>query len=262
VQSTGGREHGTNLIAIRGAPTVWLVAHVDSKSQTIPMLLRIAGVVGVISGLVGLLFTFVVGSVSAAMGNVELASALDIPVVLLTTVVVVSSVPLGLCWIGNRSPGALDNASGVAAVLIAAEATSRNGIGVAITSAEELGLAGSRDFAARRDAGVALNCDTVDDAGEFVAMRSRGSRGSATADALVAASRALRIEVRQRRTLPGVVTDATALSLAGWDVVTLSRGNLQTLSRVHTSRDSPERINGIGIALAARLLTATIEELS
>jgi hypothetical protein len=261
-RSTDGREHGTNLIAVRGVPRVWLVAHVDSKSQTIPMLLRIAGVIGLVSGMVGLLLTLVLGIVSGALGNVELARWLDLPVVLLATVVVVSSVPLAFCWIGNRSPGALDNASGVAAVLLAADATSRDAIGVAITSAEEVGLAGSRAFVAGRTGGIAVNCDTIDDAGEFVAMRSGGSRSNATIDALIAASLALRIEVSQRRTLPGVVTDATALSQAGWDVVTLSRGNLATLARVHTSRDTPERIDGTGIALAARLLTATIEELS
>src|SRR6266404_4487373 len=36
------RARSINLEARRGNPTAWLVAHIDSKSQTVPMLLRIA----------------------------------------------------------------------------------------------------------------------------------------------------------------------------------------------------------------------------
>ncbi len=36
------RAASVNLEAGRGNPTVWLVAHIDSKSQTVPMLVRIA----------------------------------------------------------------------------------------------------------------------------------------------------------------------------------------------------------------------------
>jgi hypothetical protein len=258
----GSDERSVNLVATRGTPGVWLVAHIDSKSQTIPMLLRIAAVVGVITGMVALALTFIVGAVASLAGRPEFAWALDPVVMVLTVIVVISSIPLGVCWIRNHSRGALDNASGVAAVLLAAEATSREGVGVLITSAEELGLAGARAFAAGQPASVAVNCDTIDDGGRFIAMRSRRSRGNKSVNALLNASTGLRIELRARRTLPGVVTDGTALAQAGWDVATLSRGNLSTLGRVHTSRDTADRIAGTGIANAARLLTATIEELA
>jgi hypothetical protein len=62
--------------------------------------------------------------------------------------------------------------------------------------------------------------------------------------------------------IPGVLADSIAFSHAGWDSVTLSRGNLATLARVHTTNDTRERLNGTGIAKAARLLAATVEELS
>src|SRR6266567_2617248 len=39
------RSRSANLVATRGEPTVWLVAHVDSKSQTLPMLERILAIV-------------------------------------------------------------------------------------------------------------------------------------------------------------------------------------------------------------------------
>src|SRR3954470_1933663 len=40
-----GRASAVNLEARRGHPSVWLVAHLDSKSQTIPMLIRIASTI-------------------------------------------------------------------------------------------------------------------------------------------------------------------------------------------------------------------------
>src|SRR5215210_1234984 len=45
------RTTSVNMEARRGTPQVWLVAHIDSKSQTVPMLLRIASsvVMGVIT---------------------------------------------------------------------------------------------------------------------------------------------------------------------------------------------------------------------
>src|ERR1043166_3872299 len=63
------RAAATNLDCRRGNPTLWLLAHLDSKSQTIPMLLRIAGSValylaGFLAG-VGSLAFFVWGSGAA-----------------------------------------------------------------------------------------------------------------------------------------------------------------------------------------------------
>src|SRR3954451_20390865 len=59
------RARSVNLEARRGTPRVWLVAHLDSKSQTVPMLVRIAGsvalatitaltIVAVLSAIIGL----------------------------------------------------------------------------------------------------------------------------------------------------------------------------------------------------------------
>jgi hypothetical protein len=62
--------------------------------------------------------------------------------------------------------------------------------------------------------------------------------------------------------LPGVLADNVAFSAAGWDSVTISRGNLRTLSRVHTSGDRADSITGTGIAQAALLIAAIVEELS
>ena len=86
-----------------------------------------------------------------------------------------------LSVVGDRNHGTLDNASGVAAVLEAVELLPRrHDVGVLITDAEELALAGATAWARDRRAGVALNCDSVDDDGSLVVMytgaRAAGAR--------------------------------------------------------------------------------------
>ena len=191
-----------------------------------------------------------------------------------------------LCLVGDASPGAVDNASGVIAVMLAASLLrARKDLGVILTSGEELGLAGARAYAesisyytasspfpeARAESlspdepipfagGIVLNCDTVDDEGGFLCMVRRGSRGAATLAVVRAAART-RVPLRVRGIIPGVLVDSIAFSDAGWDSLTLSRGNMATLARVHTSSDTRERLNGTGIAMAAYLLAATVQEL-
>jgi hypothetical protein len=62
--------------------------------------------------------------------------------------------------------------------------------------------------------------------------------------------------------IPGILTDSLAFEAAGLPAVTISRGTLGTLARLHTAGDTSERIIGTGAATAARLLAAMIEELS
>ena len=107
---------------------------------------------------------------------------------------------------------------------------------------------------------LTINCDTIDDDGRFRCM-IRGGRGVAVARMLSAAER-LGFDVPVTSILPGILTDGIAFSDAGWDCLTLSHGNIATLARVHTSRDTRERLNGTGIAKASRLIVATVEELS
>jgi len=90
-------------------------------------------------------------------------------------IAVVGAVPVLGSVIGNRSAGAVDNASGVATVLGAAATLPDANLGVLITDAEELGLAGARAWCAettRRRVPV-LNCDGVDDDGVLTLMWTR-----------------------------------------------------------------------------------------
>jgi Zn-dependent M28 family amino/carboxypeptidase len=209
-------------------------------------------------GFVGLLLTIEwVITVVYAEGGI-LGQAVFVSAVLAAA----SAIPLAICFTGNASPGAVDNASGVVSVLLALrDLKGLGGIGVLVTSGEELALAGARAFVeATQDRCIVLNCDTIDDRGGFVCMtHGRGDREAAAAVTRAAAR--LGFPIRVRGIISGILADSIAFADAGWDAVTVSRGNLGTLGRVHSSRDTLDRLDGSGIAQAARLLAVTIEEL-
>lgn len=252
------RAAGVNLRAARpgASPKVWLVAHTDSKSQPVPQAARAAGIVALALSIVwmaGLGAGALAGWFAAAPGAWSVAAAAG----------VLAALPVAASFVGNRSHGALDNASGLASVLLAAESLPPGAdVGVLVTAAEELGLAGARAWAATQPLGqIALNCDGIDDVGTLVAMRS-GRRGERVLRAMAGAARDHALPYREIMLVPGVLVDAVALADAGWQTATLSRGTLATLARVHTAHDSLERLAGTGIPEAAVVLAAAAQRLA
>jgi hypothetical protein len=246
------RRRGVNLEAVRGSeePSVWLVAHIDSKWQPVAMLARVSGVIATAIALTGLILIALMRAalpMTATWAFFALAC--------------LGAVPLMLSYVGARNHGTVDNASGVAAVLEAAAAIPSSAcVGVLITDAEELALAGARAWARSRPATVALNCDSVDDTGSLVVMYT-GSRPARLVSLFEKAAASESQPLRVLRLIPGILTDHVALADAGWETVTLSRGDLRTLRRIHTSRDSLAHMSGTGIASAARVLARTATEL-
>ena len=246
------RESGVNLeftTSHAPAPRVWLCAHLDSKSQPVPTIARAGGIV---LAAIGFLATLALALAAAA--GIATTRAPWVAAALLT---LVGAIPVMMSVVGNHSPGALDNASGVVAVVEAARLLASHDVGVLITDAEELGLAGALAWTrlphVRRDA-VVLNCDGVDDEGASLVMFSRPAP-----EALIgAAERA----GAQRRPMPlGLLTDSVAFTGAGLASITFSRGTLATLARVHGSRDDLSRLRGTGIAPVASLMAATANQL-
>ena len=247
------RDVGVNLVATRGNPRVWMVAHLDSKSQPVPMLLRVAGIVVAATAMVALL----VLAIRSAAGAVVPVSAWH----LATLVGVLASLPVIASVVGARSPGALDDASGVATVLLALERLPRDlPVGVLLSSAEELGMAGAQAFATGRRPASALNVDGVDDRGAILCMR----HGAAPRPRIgvAHAAQGLGMKVRESRTIPGLLTDGVALANAGWAAVTLSRGTLATLWRIHRRSDNASRLRGSGVNEMARLLARAVREIA
>lgn len=273
------RSQSVNLVATRSGaadPAIWLVAHIDSKSQTIPMLVRVAsvGLFAMLSSvLTAVVVTLALVSQSSVVEHATLEN-LQSTASVLSVLSAASILPVMFCFVGNRSCGALDNATGVAAVLLAAEMLPRGtAAGILITSGEELALAGAREFASNRNGRVALNCDTIDDRGRFICMAS-ARPSTLIDDATDAAAMRTGVDIerlpgmlslRSRRIsgmIPGIFADNVAFTDAGWESFTLSRGNLSTLGRVHTPGDRPENLEGTGIVQAARFLAAAVEELT
>jgi hypothetical protein len=238
------RESGVNLEATRGEPQLWLVAHIDSKSQPIPTAVRSVGVILVA---IGLSAQFLVRwPLDFYAYYVGIAGGLT----------------LLMAGVGAHSAGAADNASGVAAVLDAASLVARErSIGVLITDAEELALGGSAAWVAGRPKGIAINCDTVDDIGRFFLMQY-GTTTHRLDEVAVEAVKTVDATARIGKPPIGVLTDSNAFQRAGWQTLTLARGTIRTLGRIHTRRDSLDNLRGTGIPGAAKVLARIVEELT
>lgn len=250
------RERATNLTATRGAPgaepLVWLVAHLDSKSQPLPIAVRALGIIASLGVWVVALLVSALQAAGSPLGGLWPA---------LAVAGVVAGIPVAASVVGSRSPGALDNASGVATVLLAAELLPGDqSVGVLLTSAEELGLAGARAWAETRPAATAINIDGVDDTGRLRLIHPR-RRPDALVDAVIGAAHALRLGVSSGPLPPGLLVDSVALAAGGWTAVTLSKGSWRTVARIHTPRDNLTSLAGTGVAEVAGLVRHALREL-
>ncbi|MBL8960786.1 MAG: M28 family peptidase [Gemmatimonadetes bacterium] len=235
------RRTGTNLVGVRGAPTVWLVAHLDTKSQPMPTLVRAALLVA----LGGALAATVLVGVAWPAGR-------EAPWVI-PLVGTLAGVVLSFATVGEDSPGARDNGTGVAAVLATIEQLpSTVSLGVVFPSAEELGLAGMRAWVRGRDPGTAINVDTVDDDGALRCM-VHGAQSRPLGAAVARAG-----TIRVSGIIPGLLTDGVALADAGWPAVTVSGGTWRTLARIHRPVDTVGGLTGRGADEVARLLSTLL----
>jgi hypothetical protein len=233
----------TNLVGRRGSPALWLVAHLDSKSQRVSLRGRVVGAVSAILGSAGLLAVLALRVIGPVHWGVVLAV---VALLLLGGGILSLGVP------GNLSPGAVDNATGVVAALVAAERLRhREDVGVVLTGAEEFGMEGARLWVAQQQpAGAFVNFDGLDSRGRYRVQVHRPVGGAGTSplsatDVARAVAAALGDEGHDAavRPLPlGTFVDGAVLARAGMPGVTLSRGDWQTLGVVHTARDVAQRV--------------------
>jgi hypothetical protein len=240
-----------------GSRPAWvLMAHRDTKSQRIPTLIRSAAIGAAAVAWIVLVVLGLVWYGGDPFRSTTLTAGAGILLFLAGAV-------LALSWSADRSPGALDNATGLAALLEVAEDNHTGDVAFLITDGEELGLAGARAVARLLPPvqGV-INVDGLDDHGTFYVAEGYGWRrqGSAPqlAAALLTAGAALDLPV-SRRPLPRTTpVDHLPIAEAGVPAVTLLRGDWRSLLRVHRPADRADRIDGGGAAAGATLLRAAM----
>ena len=227
---------GINLIAQRGRSAVWLVAHYDSKGQPVSMWARLVGFLALVIGLVW--WPFAGGETWFVI-----PLAMGLSVLLLNRVT-------------DKSAGAVDNATALVTVVMTLDQLPRDApVGVIFPDAEEYGLVGARALRAERGAlfteAAVINLDGIDDVGGPVAFLHRPGRiGAAVADALHA---------WRSRWLP-VIVDGMALAQVSRECVTIMKGNAETMTIVHTPRDTVARVRLDGAASVAAGLARVLRE--
>lgn len=239
---------GVNLIAVRPGARVetWLVAHYDSKGQPLSMAARLLAAALAVLGALEL-----AGLALRALGGSLHPGALDAG---LGSAGVAGLLLLAVNGVTDRSPGAVDNASGVVAALAAVDSLpSDAGVGVIFPDAEEYGLVGARALVRERahllaDTAV-VNLDGIDDRGAPIAFIHRaGPLAGRVAEALGA---------RRARWLP-VLVDGMVLARAAREAVTVMRGDWRTARIVHSPRDTAERLSLEGVRAVARALARSL----
>ena len=161
---------------------------------------------------------------------------------------------LGLNTVTERSPGAVDNATGVITVLTVLDLLDRNtSVGVILLDAEELGLAGARALVHDRSnliGGTAvINFDGIDDRGGTIAFEHRAGP--------LTRKLAARLGVKPRRRLP-VVVDGLVLAGVSRECLTIMKGDWGTARLVHTRRDAPARLTLEGVQGVAQAVASVL----
>lgn len=213
--------------------TTWLVAHSDSKGQPLSMLARLGAAALVIVGALGALVALPMGA--AALAGLAL---------------------LALNRITDRSPGAVDNATGLLTVIATLDQLPADApVGVIFPDAEELGLLGARALVRERaqlvGSTAVINFDGIDDTGPVRVLRHKaGPVGDRLARALGTKARAF---------FP-VIVDGRVLAEAAGECVTIMKGNWRTAAVVHRPSDRPERLTLEGVSQVAAAVVRVLSE--
>lgn len=241
-------------------PHLFLVAHYDSKSQRMPLVMRLTLFMLAISA----------GLILVGLTLLHLSSALYLPIGLLA---VAAACPLLFLDVGNNSPGAIDNASSVGLVLHLAEVLAQRTdwqdklrLTILLPSAEELTLMGSVAYvtvhadALRRQAGqgglAILNFDGIGvDGGLYYVGRPGKLRQH-----VQQACRDLTLPLK-RFAFVGALFDSIPFAQRGFDALSLMTVGRASRS-VHTPRDAVDQLHVRGFDQAGCVALRVIEQLT
>jgi hypothetical protein len=255
------------------APRIVVLAHVDSKSMRWPTF--VPATLLIVAAL-----TIAACTAWSLLAILGLASPIGSTAGAAAVALVTISLAAGLLNSpGNTSPGAMDNASGIAVLLALAESLLRDqrlaaaDLTFLATGAEEIGLAGAMRWIQRhaeeypRDATLFINIDSAGVGSKLLLMDAHG-RTSVAEDArgevsLRVTSLARRVAAQERiplRVVPsilGVGVDTMPIASRGFNTVTILGDVLGPASRrIHTSQDTLAHLHETALARAATLAHA------
>jgi hypothetical protein len=248
-------------------PHLYFVAHYDSKSQRMPLVVRITlFMLALIAGLLLVMLTLF-----------ETSTVLYLPIGLLA---LTAALPLLFLDIGNTSPGAIDNASSVGLVLHLAELLAqrtdwldRLQITLLIPSAEEMTLMGSVAYVmayeaqlreqAQRGGLHVLNFDGVGVDGDLYYVGGSRARQNGDRIGLLMCVQDACAELHlplKRFGFSGALFDHIPFAQRGFDAVSLITVGRASRS-VHTPADSIDQLHERGFDQAGRVALCVIERL-
>jgi len=263
-----------NVIGNRGVAeprlTLILMAHHDSKSQSLSFPFRMGLTVGAITGVLALIFLAVAAIVSGGPpGPSWLAPCTGCASAL-------AALALSTMQNGNRSPGGVDNAGSVAIVLAVArrlidELGDDIELVVLSTGAEEDHMVGAMRWLDANLQSIAspvfcLNLDGAGAPGRAVLIERFGFGRLFSAEMSAAARRAakrLGIKPRGIVMLPGMGIDAIPFAHRGVPCLTLSSGSLgRATMSVHSANDHAEHLDPDTLAEITDLAVETLKDLA
>jgi hypothetical protein len=256
-----GRNPVSNL------PHLYLVAHYDSKSQRMPLVVRITLFMLAISA----------GLILVALTLLDVSSMLYLPIGLLA---LAAAFPLLFLDVGNNSPGAIDNASSVGLVLHVAEVLAQRDnwqdklhLTLLFPSAEEMTLMGSVAYVTAHDETLrahdrsgglyVLNFDGVGVDGDlYFVGRSRQTQSGDRLN-LLARVRSACAELDlplKRFGFAGALFDHIPFAQRGFDAISLIAVGRASRS-VHTPADAIDQLHARGFDQAGRVALRVIDQI-
>ena len=269
-----GRRHRTeNIVATNNAnrdnntPAFLFVAHYDSKSQVLPIAVRMVAYGIAIVGLIALTVVMLV----------KVIALIWLPNYIVWSIAGITSFCLLLLQINlteNRSPGAFDNASGVGVMLeVARVMMARNekkSVTFLATGAEEYGMCGALRYIQAhvdeydRENTYVINLDGLG-VGNGVNLITRygipPTRTTRTLRNLFrTSSEALGIRASERYLPIGVGLDSIPIASRGFETVTLTaRGVGRVALKIHSKQDRSELLNEESLQQVGELIVDVIE---
>ncbi len=271
----GSRYRTENIVAClpqhsasETSPHLYLMAHYDSKSQRLPLAARMVLFALTISGTVTFTVLALLDALMPALAPISLW---------IGGLTIACGIPLLFLDVGNKSPGAIDDASGVGMVLhlaelFAARRNSMNGLKltVLITSAEEYALMGARAYlqshvaALRQQAETGglyvLNFEGPGIEGQLSYAGPGKSSGNHLAGLIEEAGEESGTKIG-RFALPGALMDHAPFAEQGFNAASLVTIG-KAARAIHTPDDSVDKLHSAGFGTAGLIATKVIEKLA